>query len=142
MYYCLFRITEYLENYENEALNTKWEEVVINSDSNVFAALPQLKLKRVRVTGLEVWIQWKFDSSGWSKQNLQEGKNNVGVQIKYKKESDKEYLTYPEDGGKLTAEKVNILSKTPCIVISWVCSFCWNLKWTHKNLRVQAPQNF
>ena len=77
----------------------------------MFVALPRLELIKVHVTGSEIWIHWKFDSSGWSMQNLQDVENNVGVQIKYKKESDKEYLTYPEDGSKLNAEKVKFCRK-------------------------------
>ena len=77
----------------------------------MFVALPKLKLIKVNVTGTEVWIRWKFDSSGLSEQNLQDVENNVGVQIKYKKESDKEYLTYPEDGRKLNAEKIKFCRK-------------------------------
>ena len=77
----------------------------------MFVARPKLKLIKVNVTGTEVWIHWKFDSSGLSEQNLQDVENNVGVQIKYKKESDKEYLTYPEDGSKLNAEKVKFCRK-------------------------------
>ena len=30
----------------------------------------------------------------------------VGVRIKYKKESDKEYLTFPEDGRRIPVEQV------------------------------------
>ena len=67
-----------------------------------FLALPKLELIKVHVTGTEIWVWWQFDFSDWSKQNVEDWNNNVGVQIKYKKESDKEYLTYPEDGRKLT----------------------------------------
>ena len=84
---------------------------MINSDINVFVALPKLKLIKVHVTGTGIWIKWKFDSSGWSMQNLQDAENNMGVEIKYNKESDKEYLTYPEDGSKLSAEKVKFCQK-------------------------------
>ena len=77
----------------------------------MFVALPKLELIKVHVTGTEIWVRWQFDFSDWSKQNVQDGKNNVGVQFKYKKESDKEYLTYPEDGRKLNAEKVKFCRK-------------------------------
>ena len=52
-------------------------------------------------------------SEGRSKQAVDEG-YSVGVQNQVqKKKSDKEYLTYPEDGNKLPADQV-MMYKTIC----------------------------
>ena len=64
------------------------------------------------VTETKIQVQWNFISEGRSKRAADES-YSVGVQIKYKKESDKEYLTYPEDGNKLPADQVMVY-KTIC----------------------------
>ena len=51
-------------------------------------------------------VQWRFDSKSRAKRAVVNKEYFVGVLIKYKKESDKEYLIYPEDGSKLSAEEV------------------------------------
>ena len=64
------------------------------------------------MTETKIQVKWNFKSKGRLKQAVDEG-YSVGVQIKYKKESDKEYLTYPEDGNKLPADQVMVY-KTIC----------------------------
>ena len=54
-------------------------------------------------------ITWKFGGEKQRKPVAMDDGYSVAVQIKYKKESDKEYLTYPEDGTKLPAEEVTVL---------------------------------
>ena len=51
-------------------------------------------------------VQWRFDSDSRAKRAVGNKEYSVGVQIKYKKESDKQYSTYPEDGSKLPADQV------------------------------------
>ena len=75
------------------------------------SVLPKVDLTKVDVMKTEIHVQWKYEADGRSKRSVADGKYAVGVQIKYKKESDKEYLSYPEDGSKLTAEKVKFCRK-------------------------------
>ena len=58
------------------------------------------------MTETEIQVQWKYDSLDRVERSVEDGKYSVGVQIKYKKESDNEYSTYPEDGNKLPADQV------------------------------------
>ena len=74
----------------------------------MFAALPKVELTKVDVTETEIQVQWSFDSDGRSKRTVEDKEYHVGVQIKYKKESDKMFLTHPEDGSKLAADQVMI----------------------------------
>ena len=53
------------------------------------------------VTETEIQVQWNFDL-------IEDKGYHVEVQIKYKQESDKEYLTHPEDGSKIPADWVMI----------------------------------
>ena len=79
--------------------------------------LPEVQLIKVHVTETEIWIQWKFDSVWESKRVAEDPEYSVGVQIKYKKESDKEYLTYLEYGSKLPAEQVTHLITTNSVIL-------------------------
>ena len=79
--------------------------------STLFADLPKVELTKVDVTETEIQVQWTFDSDGRSKRTAEERIYHVLVQIKYKKESDKEYLTHPEDGSKIPADWVMIYLK-------------------------------
>ena len=72
----------------------------------MFLALPEIELTKVDVTETEMQVQWKFDSDSRTKRAVGNKEYSVEVLIKYKKESDKEYSTYPEDGNKLLADKV------------------------------------
>ena len=58
------------------------------------------------MTETEIHVQWKYDSDDQSNLSVHDGEYSVGVQIKYKKGSDKQYSTYPEDGSKLPADQV------------------------------------
>ena len=61
---------------------------------------------KVDVKMTEISIQWSFDSKGRQKKAIEGDEYFVGVRIKYKKESDKEYLTFPEDGSRILVEQV------------------------------------
>ena len=67
-----------------------------------------MKLTKVDVAETEISIKWKFGSDGRSKRAAEKEQYFVGLQVKYKKESDKEYMTHPEDGSKIPAEQVII----------------------------------
>ena len=58
------------------------------------------------MTETEIQVQWKYDFFDRVKRSVEDGEYSVGVQIKYKKESAKQYSTYPEDGSKLPAVQV------------------------------------
>ena len=61
----------------------------------------------------QMHVQWKYDSDAGSSRSVEDGEYSVRVQIKYKKESDKEYSTYPEFGSKIPAEQVLMCKTTP-----------------------------
>ena len=77
----------------------------------MFAEVPNAELTRVDVMHTQMHVQWKYDSDAGSNRSVEDGEYSVRVQIKYKKESDKEYSTYPEVGSKIPAEQV-LMCKT------------------------------
>ena len=62
----------------------------------MFAEVPNAELTRVDVMHTQMHVQWKYYSDAGSNRSVEDGEYSVRVQIKYKKEPDKEYSTYPE----------------------------------------------
>ena len=72
------------------------------------AVLPKVDLTKVDVMKTEIHVQWKYKADDRSKRSVAYGKYSVGIQIKYKKEFDKEYLTYPKDGSNVPVDQVKV----------------------------------
>ena len=74
----------------------------------MFLDLPEIKITKKEVTDTEIKVRWKFGTDGRRRKLATEDDGySVGVQIQYKKNSDKEFQIYPEDGSKLPAEQVD-----------------------------------
>ena len=76
--------------------------IAFGSTEIFFAERPEVKLTKVEVMETKIQVQWKYESKLRPKRDVNDG-YPVEVQIKCKKDSDKEYLIYPEDGSKIPA---------------------------------------